>query len=69
MFPLVTQETENENPKLGSLIKIRCRADGVVVFYADGSPRMGVRKGPKTRLMFEAIDAAYADAVALDVSI
>lgn len=67
--PFVTQETENKKTAVGKLIKLRRRTDGVVVFYEDGCPRMGVREGPKTESMFEAIEAALADAVALDVSI
>ncbi len=69
MFPVEMSETKKEKPELGNLIKLRQRADGVVVFYADGSPRVGVRRGPKTVAMFAAIEAAYADAVALEVSI
>ena len=65
----MTQETETRKTAVGKLIKLRRRTDGVVVFYTDGSPRMGVREGPKTELMFDAIEAAFADAVALDVSI
>ena len=69
MFPVEMSETKKEKPELGNLIKLRQRADGVVVFYADGQPRMGVREGPKTVAMFEAIEAAYAGAVSLEVTI
>ena len=70
MFQVEMSETKNEKPKLSKMVKLRRRDDGVVVFYmAAGEPRMGVRSGPKTEAMFEAIDAAYADAVALEVSI
>jgi hypothetical protein len=63
-------ETKNEKPKLAKMVKLRRRDDGVVVFYmASGEPRMGVRESDRTRAMFEAIEAAYADAIALEVSI
>jgi len=65
----VTKETGSKKTAVGKLIKLRRRTDGVVVFYEDGCPRMGVREGPKTSVMFDAIEAAIADAVALDVSI
>lgn len=62
--------SETEKPKLTKMIKLRLRDDGVVVFYmSGGQPRMGVRESDKTRVMFEAIESAFADAVALEVSI
>lgn len=69
-FTAEMPETKNDKPELGKMIKLRRRDDGVVIFYmASGEPRMGVREGSKTEAMFKAIDAAYADAVALEVKI
>jgi hypothetical protein len=64
----VTEETGKIKDN-GKHINIRHRADGVVVFYSDGSPRVGLREGPVTEAMYEAIEAAHAEAVALEVSI
>ena len=69
MFAFEMSKTTSEKPKLDKLIKIRLRDDGVVVFYREGSPRMGVRCSPATEAMFEAIESVYAEAVALEVTI
>jgi hypothetical protein len=69
MFAFEMSKGKNEKTKLGKLIKIRLRDDGVVVFYREGSPRMGVRCSPATEAMFKAIESVYEDAVALEVSI
>lgn len=69
MFAFEMSKTTNEKPKLDKLIKIRLRDDGVVVFYREGCPRMGVRCSPATEAMFKSIELVYSEAVPLEVSI
>lgn len=66
----MSQQASNEKPELGNYIRIRFRNDGVVAWtLGDGNPVMGVRSGPKTDTMLKAIEAAYAEAVALKVEV
>lgn len=57
-------------PKLTNLVNIRFKENGTVVFYmATGESRMGVRANSATKAMREAIELAYAGAVALEVEL
>lgn len=66
----MSQNDSGERPKLSKYIIIRFRQDGVVAWtMGRGESAMGVREGPKTVAMREAIEAAYVEAVALEVKI
>jgi hypothetical protein len=66
----MSQQASTEKPELGNYIRIRFRNDGVVAWtLGDGNPVMGVRSGPKTTAMLEAIKAAYDEAVPLKVEL
>lgn len=65
-----SEKNTSGRPDLSNYVIIRFRNDGVVAWtMGPGEPRMGVRSGPKTEAMREAIEAAYADAISLEVKI
>lgn len=70
MFQSMALESSDNKPQLTNSVSLRWREDGVVVFYmGKGEPRMGVRSGPKTEALRDALESAYIDAVSLEVSI